>query len=54
MYDGVVVRLTVPGDGAVFLDIGRIVTDRQGNLYFEAGPHQYFYGDFAALCEALA
>ena len=53
-YNGVVVRITVSGEGAVFLDVGRIVSDREGNVYFEAGPHQYFDGDFDELCAALA
>jgi hypothetical protein len=51
---GVGYRLVVPGAGAVFLDVGRIVIDRQGTVYFEAGPHQATDGDFAGLCAALA
>ena len=50
---GVVYRLIVPGAGAVFLDVGRIVLDRQGNVYFQAGPHQFFDGDLDALCTVL-
>jgi hypothetical protein len=50
---GVFYHLTVPGEGAVLLDIGRIVIDPP-NIAFEAGPHQYFDGDFAGLCAALA
>ncbi|HEX9384938.1 MAG TPA: hypothetical protein VF918_01360 [Anaerolineales bacterium] len=50
---GVLYRLIVPGAGAVFLDVGRIVLDRQGNVYFQAGPHQLFDSDFEALCAAL-
>ena len=50
---GVIFRLIVPGAGAVFLDVGRIVLDRQGNVYFQAGPHQFFDGDLEALCTAL-
>jgi hypothetical protein len=50
---GVIFRLVVPGAGAVFLDVGRIVLDRQGNVYFQAGPHQFFDGDLDALCTAL-
>jgi len=52
---GVVFRVTLPGSGAVFLDVGRIVTNQAGTIVaFEAGPHQFFGGDFAGLCEALA
>ena len=50
---GVIYRLTVPGAGAVFLDVGRIVLDRQGNVYFQAGPHQFFDGEVEALCAAM-
>ena len=50
---GVIFRLIVPGAGAVFLDVGRIVLDRQGNVYFEAGPHQFFDGDLEGLCAAM-
>jgi hypothetical protein len=48
-------KVTVPGTGVVFLDVGRIVTNQAGNIItFEAGPHQFFDGDFDALCTALA
>ena len=50
----IIFRLTVPGAGVVFLDVGRIVLDRQGNVYFQAGPHQFFDGDVDGLCAALA
>jgi hypothetical protein len=50
---GVVFKAVVPGVGPVFLDIGLITVDRAGNVYFSAGPHQFFEGDFAALCAAL-
>src|SRR5215212_8150700 len=52
---GIIFKVTVPGAGAVFLDVGRIVTNQAGDIItFEAGPHQFFEGDFAALCAALA
>jgi len=50
---GIIFRLIVPGAGAVFLDVGRIVLDRQGNVYFQAGPHQFFDGDLDGLCAAM-
>jgi hypothetical protein len=53
--NGVIFRVTVPGSGAVFLDVGRIVTNQAGTeVTFQAGPHQFFDGDLAGLCEALA
>jgi hypothetical protein len=52
---GIIFRLTVPGAGAVFLDVGRIVTNQAGTVVtFQAGPHQFFSGDLAGLCAALA
>jgi hypothetical protein len=52
---GIIYRITVPGAGAIFLDVGRIVTDRFGTIIaFRAGPHQAVDGDFARLCAALA
>jgi hypothetical protein len=52
---GIVFRISVPGAGAVFLDIGRIVgTQEDHNAYFQAGPHQFEDGDFSELCAALA
>ena len=53
-FIGVIFRLTLPGAGAVFLDVGRVVADPQGNLSFQAGPHQFYDGDLAGLCAALA
>jgi hypothetical protein len=50
---GIIVRITVPGSGAVFLDVGRFVRNSTG-ITFEAGPHQLFDGDLAGLCAALA
>jgi hypothetical protein len=52
---GIIFKVTVPGAGAVFLDVGRIVTDQSGEIIaFEAGPHQFFDGDFDGLCAVLA
>ena len=50
---GIIFKVVVPGVGPVFMDLGMITVDRQDNVYFRAGPHQAFDGDFAALCEAL-
>ncbi len=51
---GVGFRLTLPGGGVVFLDIGRFEVDAQGNVIWEAGPHHFLDGDFAGLCAAMA
>jgi hypothetical protein len=50
---GVVYRLVLPGEGAVFLDVGRVVFQRGSGVIFEAGRHQLFDGDFEALCAAM-
>jgi hypothetical protein len=50
---GIIFRIVVPGSGAVFLDVGRIVANRTG-VIFTAGPHQAFDGDIAGLCAALS
>ena len=49
---GVIFKAVVPGAGAVFLDIGRIVFVGE-DIEFLSGPHQFFAGDFAALCASL-
>lgn len=52
---GVLRHVTMPGDGIVLHESGRIVTDLQTEaLLFEAGPHQLFNGDLSAFCTALA
>jgi hypothetical protein len=52
---GIIFKVTVPGAGAVFLDIGRVVGNQAGTVVtFQAGPHQFFDGDFTGLCAALA
>jgi hypothetical protein len=44
------------GNGVVIHDVGLLRFDAEGNLTFEAGPHQGFSGDpgaIAALCASL-
>ena len=36
---GLIFSATVPGEGVVFHDVGRVVFDAAGDLIFEAGPH---------------
>jgi hypothetical protein len=50
---GIIYRLTVPGHGAVFLEVGRAVFT-PGHIEFEAGQHQAVDGDIAGLCAAIA
>jgi hypothetical protein len=51
---GIGYRLTIPGGGAVFVDIGRFEVDTEGNVIWEAGPHHDLDGDFTGLCAAMA
>ena len=51
--NGIIFRITVPGGGAVFLDVGRFVFTFDDELVFAAGQHDFFAGDFAGLCAAL-
>jgi hypothetical protein len=45
---------TVPGLGVVFQESGRLVFDPNGDVIFEAGPHDGLSGDLAPLCAYLA
>jgi hypothetical protein len=47
------VHLTIPGAGAVLLDVGVHVFIRANDLEITPGQHQILEGDFDALCTAL-
>jgi hypothetical protein len=52
---GIVFKLIVPGSGPVFMEIGRVISNRDGSIVtFQAGPRQFTDGDFAEVCAALA
>jgi len=51
---GAFVNVTVPGYGAIYLEIGRITLSRSGEVIFKAGPDDYFAGDVQALCAYFA
>jgi len=52
---GVLRHVTVPGQGIVLHESGRIVSGLESEeLIFEAGPHQLFHGDLAGFCSVLA
>jgi hypothetical protein len=51
---GLIFNVTIPGQGTVLLDAGRIDIVRHQGVVFEAGPHQEEEGDTAAFCAALA
>jgi hypothetical protein len=47
-------HVTVPGEGLVLVDAGRLEFDENGEVVFAAGPHQVEEEDFDKLCAALA
>jgi hypothetical protein len=51
-FSGIILKVIVPGVGAILLEIGRLVQQR-GEVVFQAGP-QFTDGDLEALCTALA
>jgi hypothetical protein len=51
---GVSYRVTVPGEGVVLLEAGRLEFNEAGGIVFVAGPHQVLSQDTDKLCEALA
>lgn len=50
---GVIAKFTTPGGGIVLLDTGRVTFDSDGNIVFEAGPHQQLHGDVEEFCAAF-
>lgn len=47
-------KVVVPGVGPIFMDAGEITFDlATGAITHAGGHHQYYEGDFAALCQAL-
>ena len=53
--NGTVGRITVPGEGAFFFDVGKYIIDFEEGLVFLAGTHHAFFEeDYDKLCELLA
>jgi len=50
---GVFLQITVPGEGTVLAEVGRYVTDGDGNVLFNAGPKQDSTLDTAEFCAAF-
>ena len=52
--NGTVGRITVPGLGVVFFDVGKFIIDFDEGLVFLAGRHHAFFEeDYAPLCALL-
>ena len=53
--NGTIGRITVPGEGAFFFDVGKFVLSFEDGLVFLAGKHHGFIEeDYEQLCELLA
>ena len=52
--DGRVRVDTVPGEGVILAQVGRVVTDAQGNVLFVAGQQDFVTRDFADFCAFMA
>lgn len=50
---GLYFNIVVPGVGPVVEDVGRIVIDANGDVVFQAGPHQILAGEDVDFCELL-
>lgn len=55
---GLVSKITLPGQGIVYQDVGRIIFAWDDNLQieeiiFEAGPHPLYNGDIDVICSLL-
>jgi hypothetical protein len=52
---GLNLKVVVPGQGIIVIDVGRIVRDAAGNITFEAGPHDFVNTALQGpLCSALS
>jgi hypothetical protein len=53
-YTGAVFKVTLPGDGIILHDVGKVVFAPDGSITFEGGPHQQLSGDTQKLCAGLS
>jgi hypothetical protein len=52
--DGRVRVTTVPGEGAILFQVGRVVRDAAGNVIFFAGQNDFLTRDFEDFCAYMA
>jgi hypothetical protein len=52
-WSGMRIKATMPGGGALLIDVGRVIFDSTGEVIFEAGQHQLIHEDFADFCAAM-
>jgi hypothetical protein len=50
---GLLAQVLVPGGGAVAFDVGRVLSDDNGNVEFVAGQHDFLFGNVSAYCDAF-
>lgn len=50
---GVAFHYSIPGEGLIWLDAGKLIFGPDGSILFQAGPHDSIAG-FGSLCEALS
>lgn len=50
---GLAFAITVPGEGIVVLDAGKLVFDAEGNVIFEGGSHDFLDEGETLFCAAL-
>jgi hypothetical protein len=51
---GTYYKLTLPGYGDIFMEVGRITISRHGDILFTAGQSNFFDSDLQALCAYLS
>jgi hypothetical protein len=54
LWKFLIYQITIPGQGIVVLDAGRIVRDANDYVIFEAGPHRVLNAGGAVFCQALS
>ncbi len=52
-YRGLVYKIKVPGHGIIFRDVGNVIVDSNFEVIFQAGQHDFYDGDFDAVCDYL-
>jgi hypothetical protein len=54
---GIQFKITLPGEGTIFMDVGRMVFKPYPNIIFEAGQHPFFFpeeGGLEKICAYFA
>ena len=46
--------MTIPGEGEIFAQVGRLVRDGAGNLIFSAGQQDGLTGNYGEFCAYMS